>query len=68
MKTTWKIDSSQSDVLIKMRHSIIAYLAGTINKFKGHVDIRNNEIEDASIEFSLNVNNKSPEIHREIIN
>ena len=62
MKTTWKIDSSQSDVLIKMRHSIIAYLAGTINKFKGHVDIRNNEIEDASIEFSLNVNNKETKL------
>ena len=58
MKTKWTIDSNQSDVLIKMRHSIIAYLAGTINKFSGHIEIENNEIEDASIEFSLDVNNK----------
>ena len=58
MKTTWTIDSSQSDVLIKMRHSIIAYLAGTINNFDGHIDIEDNEIKDASIEFSLDVNSK----------
>ena len=58
MKTTWTIDSSQSNVLIKMRHSIIAYLAGTINNFDGHIDIEDNEIKDASIEFSLDVNSK----------
>ena len=64
MKTKWTIDSSQSDVLIKMRHSIIAYLAGTINKFNGHIDIENNEIEDASIEFSLDVNNKDGKLEQ----
>lgn len=58
MKTKWTVDSSQSDVLIKMRHSTIAYLAGSLNKFNGHIDIEDNQIEDASIEFSLNVNNK----------
>lgn len=56
MKTKWTIDSSQSDVMIKNRHSIIAYLDGTINTFAGHVDIQNNELEDASIEFALDVN------------
>ena len=64
MKTKWTIDSSQSDVLIKMRHSIIAYLAGTINKFNGHIDIENNEIEDACIEFSLDVNNKEGKLEQ----
>ena len=59
MKTTWTVDSSQSDVLIKMRHSIIAYLGGTTNKFDGYVNIEDNEIEDASVEFSLDVNNKN---------
>jgi polyisoprenoid-binding protein YceI len=59
MKTKWTIDSSQSDVMIKNRHSIIGYLDGTIHKFKGHVDIRNNELEDASIEFVLDVNNSN---------
>lgn len=64
MKTKWTIDSSQSDVLIKMRHSIIAYLAGNINKFNGHIDIDNNEIEDASLEFSLDVNNKDTKLEQ----
>ena len=58
MKTKWNIDSNQSDVQIKMRRSTIAYLDGSINKFGGHIDIEDNEIEDASIEFTLNVNNK----------
>lgn len=64
MTTTWTIDSTQSDVLIKIRHSIIAYLAGTINKFKGHIDIQDNEIEDASIEFSLDVNNTDTKLEQ----
>lgn len=64
MRTTWTIDSGQSDVLIKMRHSIIAYLAGTINKFKGYVEIQNDEIEDASIEFTLNVNNRDAKLEQ----
>ncbi len=64
MKTKWKIDSNQSDVLIKMRHSIIAYLAGTVNKFKGHIDIKDDQIEDASIEFLLDVNNKDSKLEQ----
>ncbi|MEN2414318.1 YceI family protein [Flavobacterium mesophilum] len=59
MKTTWTLDSTQSDVLIKMRHSKIAYLGGITNKFGGYVDIDDNEIEDASVEFSLDINNKN---------
>ena len=64
MKTKWKIDSNQSDVLIKMRHSIIAYLAGTVNKFKGHIDIKDDQIEDASIEFLLDVNSKDSKLEQ----
>jgi polyisoprenoid-binding protein YceI len=55
--TKWTIDSSQSDILIKARHSLIAYIAGSINKFKGHINIHEDAIEDASIEFCLDVNN-----------
>jgi polyisoprenoid-binding protein YceI len=64
MKTKWEIDSSQSDVLIKMRHSIIAYLAGNVNKFKGHIDIKDDQIEDACIEFLLDVNNKNAKLEQ----
>ena len=62
MKTKWNIDSNQSDVQIKMRHSIIAYLGGSINSFGGYIDIENNEIEDASIEFFLDVNKKDAKL------
>jgi polyisoprenoid-binding protein YceI len=64
MKTTWTLDSTQSDVLIKMRHSIIAYIDGTVNKFDGYVNIEDNEIEDASVEFSLDVNNKNESLQQ----
>src|SRR6187402_2449784 len=58
MENEWEIDSNESDVLIKSRHSLIGYMPGNKNNFKGHVAIENNEVEDASIEFSLNVNDK----------
>ena len=57
MNTKWVIDSNQSDILMKMKHSIVAYLAGTPNKFKGYVAVKDNEIEAASVEFLINVNN-----------
>jgi polyisoprenoid-binding protein YceI len=58
MNNEWAIDSNESDVLIKTRHSLIDYMSGEKNNFKGHVAILDNELEDASIEFLLNVNNK----------
>jgi len=58
MENKWEIDSNQSDVLIKSRHSLIDYMSGAKNEFKGHVAIQDNELEDASIEFLLNVNDK----------
>jgi polyisoprenoid-binding protein YceI len=59
MENEWKIDSNESDVLIKTRRSWIDYMSGNINNFKGHVAIQNDEVENASIEFSLKANNKS---------
>lgn len=56
MRTTWTLDGAQSDVLIKLKHNVIAYLDGGNNTFDGHIDIDNNTIEDASIAFLLNVN------------
>ncbi|HKO76641.1 MAG TPA: YceI family protein [Flavobacterium sp.] len=58
MENEWAIDSNGSDVLIKSRHSLIGYMPGNKNNFKGHVAIQNDEVEDASIEFSLNVKDK----------
>jgi polyisoprenoid-binding protein YceI len=64
MATKWIIDSEQSDVLIKIKHSIIAYAVGTTNKFKGNVEIKDDIIENAYIEFSLDVNNKESKLEQ----
>ncbi len=58
MATKWNIDSSESDVLIKMKHSVIAYLPGYGNIFTGSVAINNDEVEDVSVAFSLDINRK----------
>lgn len=58
MENAWAIDSNESDVILKSRHSLIGYMPGNKNNLKGHVAIQNNEVEDASIEFSLNINDK----------
>ena len=59
MENEWAIDSNESDVLIKTRHSLIDYMSGSKNNFQGRVAIQNNEVEDASIEFLLKANDKS---------
>ena len=55
----WSLNSNQSDVLIKARHSIIAYLISKINKFKGSIAIKNDELEDASVEFMIDINSRT---------
>ncbi|WPR71879.1 YceI family protein [Flavobacterium sp. NG2] len=62
MGTNWTIDSEQSDVLIKNKHAIVAYIAGKANKFEGNVAIKNDCIEDANLEFSLNVNSNESKL------
>ena len=45
--TKWTIDSNQSNVLLRARHSINAYLANSINKLNGSIIIKDDELEDA---------------------
>ena len=54
----WRVDSNQSDVLFKARHSIIAYLGNSINEFNGSIVVTNDELTDASVEFVVDVNKK----------
>lgn len=64
MKTKWRVNSTQSDVLIRMRHSIIAYLGGSFNNFQGYADFNNDEIENATIAFSLDVKNRESKLEQ----
>ena len=56
--TKWTIDSDQSDVLIKTRHSIIAYLVSKSNTFNGSISVVNDELHDAAVEFLFDINTK----------
>lgn len=56
MTTKWTINSDQSDVLIKMKDATITYLGNETNHFDGFVSIDEDQIEDASLEFSLDNN------------
>lgn len=56
MTTKWTIDSNQSDVLIKMKDATITYLGNEANHFDGFVSLDEDQIEDASVEFSLDSN------------
>ncbi|WP_372757538.1 YceI family protein [Mariniflexile sp.] len=54
----WTVDSNQSDVLLKSRRNIVAFLASSINKFDGSIAIKDDQLEDASIEFLIDVHAK----------
>ncbi len=62
--TTLTLNSNQSDVLIRARHSIIAYLASKINQFKGQISLSDKVIEDASIEFTIDINSKEGKLEQ----
>lgn len=62
--TKWTIDSDQSDVLIKTRHSIIAYLVSKINTFNGSISVVDDELHDATVEFLLDINAKEGKLEQ----
>ncbi|MEO8253899.1 MAG: YceI family protein [Flavobacterium sp.] len=64
MITKWNVNSNQSDVLIRMRHSIIAYLGGTFDNFEGYADFNDNQIENATLAFSLDVKNRESKLEQ----
>jgi polyisoprenoid-binding protein YceI len=71
MITKWNINEEQSDVLIKMKESTITYLGGPTNHFKGFVNLDEEGIEDAAVEFSLDnttVNSQKKDTNSQQIN
>ena len=64
----WTVDSSQSDVLIRSKHSTVAYLANSINKFNGTIKVKDDQLEDASIEFLIDVHSKEGKLEQFDIN
>ncbi|MDD5151309.1 MAG: YceI family protein [Flavobacterium sp.] len=62
--TKWTIDSDQSDVLIKTRHSIIAYLVSKSNTFNGSISVVDDELHDANVEFLFDINTKDGKLEQ----
>lgn len=56
--TNWNLNTNQSSFMIRERNSIISYLDNSFNQFSSSIEIINNELANANVEFVLNVNNQ----------
>ena len=56
--TKWNLNVNQSDFMVRAKHSIIAYLDSSFNQLSSSIDIVNNQLTNANLEFVLDVNKK----------
>jgi polyisoprenoid-binding protein YceI len=49
--TLLNVNADESDLSLRARHSIITFLANSIDKLEGSMTIRGNELTDASLEL-----------------
>lgn len=56
--TAWNLNPNQSDFMIRARNSIVAFLDTSFNNLVSSIDIVNNQLTDANIEFVLDINKK----------
>lgn len=66
--TTWKIDSTHSEVLFKIKHLVISTLTGHFDSFNATIDAENEDFSDAVIKFdaeiaSINTKNEQRDQH-----
>jgi polyisoprenoid-binding protein YceI len=54
-KTNWIIDPAHSEVHFKVKHLVISTVTGTFNSFAGSMESESDDFQNASIEFSLDV-------------
>lgn len=54
--TNWTLNANQSDVLIKAKRTVNTYLLSNKSDFNGSIAIKDDTLEDASVEFLLDVN------------
>lgn len=54
--TNWIINSNQSDVIIKAKRTVNTYLVSNKSDFNGSIAIKDDTLEDASVEFMLDLN------------
>jgi polyisoprenoid-binding protein YceI len=55
-KTKWVIDPMHSEVQFKIKHLVISTVTGSFKSFDGSAESNGEDFNDASIDFSLDVN------------
>lgn len=56
LKTNWLIDPMHSEVHFKVKHLVISTVTGTFKSFEGSLETSAADFQDASIQFSMDVN------------
>lgn len=56
--TTWNLNANQSDFMVRAKNSIIAYMDSSFHQLSSSIDIVNNQLTHANLEFVLDVNKK----------
>lgn len=54
----WNLNVNQSDFMVRAKNSIIAYMDSSFNQLSSSIDIVNNQLTNANLEFVLDVNKK----------
>lgn len=54
----WNLNTNQSDFMIRARNSIVAFLDTSFNNLTSTINIVNNQLTNADVEFVLDVNKK----------
>lgn len=57
--TKWAIDPTHSDISFKVTHLVISTVAGKFNEFGGSLTQTGDDLEDANIEFSAQIDSIS---------
>ena len=66
--TTYKIDTTHSEVTFKIKHLMISNVSGNFTKFDGEINANNEDLSDAIFSFeadvdSINTNNEQRDGH-----
>lgn len=54
----WNLNTNQSDFMIRARNTIVAFLDTSFNNLSSTINIENNQLTNANVEFVLDVNKK----------
>ena len=55
-KTKWTVDTNHSEIGFSVRHMMISTAKGVFNDFDANIEMDPNNLEDANIEVSIDVN------------